>query len=439
MISALKRGLAWGTVVLLLAFTLAARGQTAASEAALQQLVTEAEAGDIQAQVELGMLYVTGEGVSKNLREGAKWLRRAAEGNNAVAQSNLGVLYLRGQGVPTNPPEAFKWFRKAAGQGLAVAQVNLANLYLEGMGVRRAPQEAARWFRRAADQGDAQAQRMLGSLYVEGKGVAQDPVEAYKWWHLAAAQGDTSASQYRQELARTLTRTQLAEAKRRASAFEPRPESLSSGKSYKSGTGFFVSTSGYLITCYHVIEGAKNFTVRTKSATLPAQVVKVDKTNDIALLKVTGTFTALALTNSKSATLGDTVLALGYPNVQVQGRGLKLTRGEINSTAGMRDDPRFFQMSAAVQPGNSGGPLLDRFGNVIGLVTLRLNDMRALWDTGAVPQNVNYALKSAYVLKLLQAVPGAKTALVAPAPATSRDPGNVVAKIQNAVVIVEAR
>ena len=175
------------------------------------------------------------------------------------------------------------------------------------------------------------------------------------------------------------------------------------------------------------MESASNIVLQTRLLRLAAQVVKTDPTNDIALLKVvgayapsakiagpggtanrlrvSGTFHALSLANSDGAKPGDTVSTLGFPNIGIQGTEPKFTRGEINSLTGIKDDPHFFQISAPVQPGNSGGPPLDRFGNVIGVIELRLNDLTLLQITGSVPQNVNYALKSSHLLRFLHSVP----------------------------------
>ena len=92
---------------------------------------------------------------------------------------------------------------------------------------------------------------------------------------------------------------------------------------------------------------------------------------------------------------------LGFPNIQIQGFSPKVTKGEISSVNGFGDDPRSWQISVPVQPGNSGGPLLDENGNLIGVVVSKLG-MRAAKLTGDMPQNVNYAIKSSYALALLE-------------------------------------
>jgi TPR repeat protein len=105
-------------------------------------------------------------------------LRPLAKKGDAAAQLNLGNMYLLGQGVPQDYGEAVNWFRRAAeqpdGKAQHLAQINLGNLYFNGLGVRQDYLEAAKWYRMAADQGDAEAQGNLGLMYAAGKGVRQD-------------------------------------------------------------------------------------------------------------------------------------------------------------------------------------------------------------------------------------------------------------------------
>ncbi|HEY0457417.1 MAG TPA: serine protease, partial [Verrucomicrobiae bacterium] len=136
--------------------------------------------------------------------------------------------------------------------------------------------------------------------------------------------------------------------------------------------------------------------------------------NDLALLKVSGKFKPLAIGESKESRLGESVFTIGFPNPIMQGMEPKLTRGDISSLSGMKDDRRHFQISVPVQPGNSGGPLVDMSGNVVGIVTMRLGDFRALQMTGAIPQNVNYAVKSELIRSFAEAVPEVKRALKMP-------------------------
>ena len=441
-----------------------------------KQTRLEAERGDAEAQVAVGRMCFLGQGTPQNYSEALKWYRRAADSGNAAGQNNLALMYLHGHGVPKNPIEAAKWMQMAAKKGLPKAQLNLGGLYLDGVGVGRNPPEAMNWFRRAANQGDSEAERMLGQILAEGQLTRADFVEAYKWFSLAAAQGDSESRQARDLVAKNLTDKQVAEGQRRAAAFVPRPEPGGLVEPKVTGTAFFVGSDGYLVTCHHVVDPATRIVIKTKGLRFAARLVKTDKTNDLALLKVTGAlpvqtgtnsnravsspnlqaakttgaadasrtntlavagqFPSLSITNSSSIKLGDAVFTVGFPNIGVQGQEPKLTRGEINSLNGIKDSPRYFQISAPVQPGNSGGPLLDSLGNVIGVVAMSLNDLAFLRNTGMVPQNVNYAVKSTHLIAFLEATPEVKINLKNPRP-SNRSAAEWVVEVQESVALVQ--
>ena len=133
--------------------------------------------------------------------------------------------------------------------------------------------------------------------------------------------------------------------------------------------------------------------------------MKVDAANDLALLKAEGRFAALPAVASRGMRLGSTVATVGFPNVGLQGFAPKLARGEIAALSGAQDDARHFQISVPVQPGNSGGALVEERGNVVGVVSAKLSARAALAATGALPENVNYAVKSSFLLSFLESVP----------------------------------
>jgi len=120
------------------------------------------------------------------------WLIEAEKGE-ADSQVKLGIMYNLGNGVPQDYQVAVKWYRLAAEQGNAQAQFNLGIMYNLGKGVPQDYQEAVKWFRLAAEQGDAHAQYNLGLMYLNGYGVLQSYEEAYAWWVVAAASGSESA------------------------------------------------------------------------------------------------------------------------------------------------------------------------------------------------------------------------------------------------------
>jgi S1-C subfamily serine protease len=172
-----------------------------------------------------------------------------------------------------------------------------------------------------------------------------------------------------------------------------------------TGTGFFITNEGYLVTNQHVIEGASRVAVVTPTGSYDAQVVRQDIQNDLAVLKIQTKSVGLPLISSRGVKLGDTVATVGFPNTTLQGFSPKLGKGEIASLSGSGDDARYFQISVPVQPGNSGGALVDEQGNVVGVVSAKLSAGAALATSGALPENVNYAVKSSYLLGLLESVP----------------------------------
>jgi S1-C subfamily serine protease len=200
------------------------------------------------------------------------------------------------------------------------------------------------------------------------------------------------------------------------------------------GSGFFVTKDGYLLTNFHVVKDAAKIEVKAKDRTLKAEVVEVDKVNDLALLKVDGAeFHALRLSHRLAADLGESVFTIGFPNIETQGMAPKYTDGKISSLAGMMDDPTEYQVSVPVQPGNSGGPLCDSSGEVVGIIVARLNDLAMLRSQGVLPQNVNYAIKAQYAARLLHRMPDVDAALAKEAPTHS---ANVVQSVEDAVAMV---
>src|SRR5260221_494374 len=249
--------------------------------------------------------------------------------------------------------------RAKAEKGNAECQYVLGLTFTFGyLGVAQDYAEAVKWYRKAADQGLAVAENSLGEMYEEGNGVTQDYVEAYKWYNLAASQGDSNGIGNRDKIVSRMTPEQIAEGQQSAREFTPRTElsskkSTSSENPFASGTGFFITDDGYLISNYHVVKDATKVCLVTGRGLIAVTVVKVDAANDLALLKVANeeTFKPLPIASSRTVHLGNTVITFGFPDTGLQGFAPKLARGEIASLAGARDDSHYFQISVPVQPG----------------------------------------------------------------------------------------
>ena len=155
----------------------------------LGEIWEKIQAGNLEAQFQLGLAYYFGKGMKEDKEAAVRWWRLSAEQGLAKAQYNLGVVYHKGEGVAQNYAEAVKWFQNAAEQGHAEAQFSLGVVYHKGKGVAQNYAEAVKWYQSAAQQGLAKAQYNLGVAYHKGEGVAQDDAEAVKWYRRAAEQG----------------------------------------------------------------------------------------------------------------------------------------------------------------------------------------------------------------------------------------------------------
>jgi hypothetical protein len=167
----------------------------------------------MSAESNLGVLYFTGDGVTKDSLEAVRWFRKAAEEGHDVAQLNLGAMYVNGEGVPQDSTEGARWYRRAAEQGNAQAQNHLGTMYVNGNGATRDNVEAVRWFRKAAAQGLPDAQKNLGVMYINGEGVAKDLVQAYFWLSVAGSNGEETARRYLAIIEKGMTAEQIFDAR----------------------------------------------------------------------------------------------------------------------------------------------------------------------------------------------------------------------------------
>ena len=171
-----------------------------------------------------------------------------------------------------------------------------------------------------------------------------------------------------------------------------------------SGTGFVVA-DGRVLTNNHVVAECGRLVVRNAAGTrVPGRVTATDRRRDLAIMTVANEVgPPLPFRDAPAVRRGEGVVTYGFPLSGLLSSGPSLTTGNVNALAGLRDNPNNFQISAPVQPGNSGGPLLDSQGNVIGVVVSKLNAARTAEMTGGdIPQNVNFAVKGTEALAFLR-------------------------------------
>ena len=162
---------------------------------------------------------------------------------------------------------------------------------------------------------------------------------------------------------------------------------------------FFITDAGHIVTNWHVVKNCRSLTAANG---MPLKLVRSNNSLDLAVLLAAGTKpTAVALFRQTDAALGESIIAFGFPLAGLLSSAGNVTTGTVSATSGLRDDPHNFQITAPVQPGNSGGPLLDQFGNVVGVVVAKLDAIKAASLVGDIPQNVNFAIKGREVIAFL--------------------------------------
>jgi S1-C subfamily serine protease len=183
-------------------------------------------------------------------------------------------------------------------------------------------------------------------------------------------------------------------------ASPPAPSNPSLQKSTKTvertGTGFVVSASGHIITNNHVIDGCVGdiHGNLTSEASSVLRTVSTDEINDLALLQAPMTFSNVAVIRANAVHSGDAIIAIGFPFHGLLTSDFTVTSGIVSSLSGLLNDTRYLQISAQVQSGNSGGPLFDTSGDVVGVVSSKLNAIKFAKVTGDLPQNINFAVKT---------------------------------------------
>jgi S1-C subfamily serine protease len=188
----------------------------------------------------------------------------------------------------------------------------------------------------------------------------------------------------------------------------PKPTKDDSDAWKGNGSGFFISRTGHIATNYHVIEEAKDIQVeyfqKGIKQVFKAKVVVSDKQNDLAIIQVQDPkFKSLSsipyVFSTQTKDVGSDVFALGYPMANVMGGEIKFTDGKISAKTGIQGDITVYQISVPIQAGNSGGPLFDNKGNLVGITSSSLN--KEYFET----ENVNYAIKTSYLKNLIEVLP----------------------------------
>jgi S1-C subfamily serine protease len=387
------------------------KGVKADPVAAARWFRLSAEQGNPLAAYNLGIAYENGRGVAKDLNEAVKWYTIAAEKGIPYAQTKLGLLLITDHSDWKN---GLKWLRPAAAQGVPAAQVMLALAYELGAAVKRNGRLAVKWYEEAADHGFAEAQSRLAALYERGQLVEADPKEAYFWYAVALRDPkDSSRKNDEAGLKRTaaqLSKRDLDEAAALARDWRPKEVAIGSTRRttkpksgpavaqgpqlFATGSGFYVTRSGHLLTNNHVVAQCREVRITVGEAGVPAKVLGTDPDRDLALLQAPQPPAEAVVFRADPPRLGENVVVVGFPLAGLLSSDAIVTSGIVSALAGARNDRRQLQISAPIQPGNSGGPTFDPSGHVVGVAVATLNTMRLAQAIGAIPENINFAVKA---------------------------------------------
>ena len=372
---------------------------------ALEHFVPEVGRGDDRAAYFLAWMYFRGDGVAKDHESALRVWALQAESGFLDAQLTLARLSKDGREIARDLSAARKWYERAAVQGRPSIQFEYGRFLLYGVeGSSTELREGSVWILKAAESGYPAAQKLISSLYGIGRGVPKDLRLAYFWALLAATDGDPQNAAYRDTVERVLPATDRYSVQDAARQWRPSAAPPHGGETPRApassglvtGTAFAVGASK-LITNHHVVSGCTAILV---DGSYRGSVERADGKNDLALVAIDGVLPSVATLRPTSAELGETVTAVGYP---LQGvlSGPSATNGNVSSLAGPGGDSRLLAFTAPIQPGNSGGPLLDESGRVVGVVVSKLNALRMAEKTGDVPQNVNFAISARVLTSFL--------------------------------------
>ena len=357
------------------------------------------EKGYAPAQNNIGKMYLVGDSVRKDSKEAFKWYQMAAAQDNAESQFYLGLLYYNGEGVNQDVKEAFKWYQMAAAQDYADAQNTLAYMYLEGKGVPANPEMGRRLLFSSAQQGNAIAQVNIAQMFEEGvDDIPKDYAEAYYWYTLAlkikinldqveAGNIIPEMSKRRESVGGKLSEKQKNEIQKQVDSWDPKCL-------FSSGTGFYINAN-HILTNAHVVHLADELRIPYHCV----EIVAVDEDADLALLFNPHGNPDVATFRSYPVNFGEEVAVFGYPLSNILSYRGNGTSGIISGLSSIIDDAHpdnLFQHTAPTQAGNSGGPVLDSAGNVVGVIVSSLN------PDVIQNQNINFAIKFDVIENFLQ-------------------------------------
>jgi uncharacterized protein len=438
----------------------------AQTEPSIVEFRRQALAGEANGMARYGRAMALGEGITKNQEQALDWLRKAAERGSVQGMYWYASMLYTGEGGPANPTLAVSWLKRASENGHLSSMFTLAQAYANGQGTVQNMGLAYAWISIVANSAPLQnpqneslkefkqratdlRQNLVKTLDAQTKAKADQ--QAGAWVLGTQPQVETSspatASSAPRELSQPTPSTNLPATpiglglppaplpvpgadnplNQRPSAINPlRPRTEWPGntgstpspgasqgsaqplavtgsdtvlKRVSSGTAFFVTIQGALITNHHVIKDCKQVRIIGGAE---VKLMAADVKEDLAVLVGPPLGKAVNFRANDRLSQGEEVLAYGFPLQSVLATSGQIGAGLISATSGLRNNPSQMQVDVPLQVGNSGGPLLDRQGQLVGMTVAKLNALQMARVTGDMPQNVNFAIKHSVIKRFLE-------------------------------------
>lgn len=352
-----------------------------------------------------------------------KWLNLCEIVSSVKCLYELGLAYDAGFGVTKDTKRAVTYYAKCAELLVPKCQKRLGIKKILGEDTIQDFLEGVKLLEASAVSGDPDAASVLGVTLMAGLAGYQQPLKAYFWLILAAnnlpaGKEKDESVKFRNDVVKTLSGATVVEIQNAAKQWQPgqpAPSFLELPTGAKAqgdipkpreakttGTGFYINKFGHIVTNAHVVDGCKTIKILDEHKVEVTSKVKAsDLSNDLAIVQ-TEAPSPNYFKLRPDGRLGEPISAFGFPLSGVLATGGNFTTGNITALSGLKDDSRHFQISAPVQPGNSGGPMFDETGNVLGVVVGKANALAIAAAIKDIPQNVNFAIKSSVLIEFLK-------------------------------------
>jgi serine protease Do len=272
--------------------------------------------------------------------------------------------------------------------------------------INRSPRTISQLFASRSNQTDWGQDRLGDNVLAAGQSFQVALPQGPCQWDVAVVYDDNRREERRSQNLCAVADVTFDASSARAPGAQTAPgggQARSGEQSF--GTGFFVSAQGHMLTNAHVAGDCQRIAVVLETGRVNAQLVRKDERNDLALIKVDvpRAVAFVRFRSQPSIRAGDDIVVAGFPLPTVLQNGLNITTGNVSAMSGLGGNIALMQITAPVQPGNSGGPLLDMSGNLVGVIVSKLNAQRVAQTTGDIPQNVNFAVQGAVARLFLEA------------------------------------